>query len=105
MARKKSQKAGYWSLGMSSWFKKALGIGGTGERARNKKGHYKKDDLSTTDVNEAYVDGRTPAERNKRARGAKGKFKADDKSTKKKNEAYKGGKAPKKKRGRPRKKK
>ena len=81
------------------------GIGGTGERARNKKGHYKKDDLSTTDVNEAYVDGRTPAERNKRARGAKGKFKADDKSTKKVNEAYKGGKAPKKKRGRPRKKK
>jgi len=105
MARKKSQKAGYWSLGMSSWFRKVLNIGGSGVRARNAKGHYKKDDPKTADVNEAYVDGKTPADKNKRARGAKGKFKADDKSTKKVNEAYKGGKAPKKKRGRPRKKK
>ena len=31
----------------------------TGERARNKKGHYVADDPSTPNVNEAYVDGKT----------------------------------------------
>ena len=102
MARSEKPRRG--RFGMSSWFRSFF-LGGSGERARNKKGHYIKDDPTTTDVNEAYVDGITPADRNKRARGAKGKFKADDKSTKKVNEAYKGGKAPKKKRGRPRKKK
>ena len=30
------------------------------DRARNDKGHYKKDDLSTPDVNEAYVGGKAP---------------------------------------------
>ena len=32
----------------------------TGERARNSKGHYVKDNASTPSVNEAYVDGKTP---------------------------------------------
>ena len=99
----KSEKPTRRRFGMSSWFRTFF-LGGSGERARNKKGHYIKDDLDTAGVNEAYVDGKTPANRNKRARTAKGKFKGDDKSTSWKNEAYKGGVAP-KKRGRPRKKK
>ena len=70
------------------------------KRARTKKGRYVKDDKSTPNVNEAYEDGKTPADRNKRARGKKGKFKGDDKSTKRTNEAYKGGRKP-KRRGRP----
>lgn len=101
MARSEKPRRG--RFGMSSWFRSFF-LGGSGERARNKKGHYIKDDPNTTDVNEAYVDGQTPADRNKRSRGAKGKFKGDDKSTSWKNEAYKGGVAP-KKRGRPRKRK
>ena len=32
----------------------------TGKRARDGKGRYVADDKSTTDVNEAYSDGRTP---------------------------------------------
>jgi hypothetical protein len=32
----------------------------TGVRTRNSKGHFVKDDASTPDVNEAYVDGKTP---------------------------------------------
>ena len=32
----------------------------TGVRARNSKGHFVKDDVSTLSVNEAYVDGKTP---------------------------------------------
>ena len=82
-----------------------IGPQGSGVRARDEKGRLKSDDKSTSDVNEAYEDGKTPADRNKRARGPKGKYKADDKSTKHTNEAYKGGRKPKskkpKKRGRP----
>ena len=32
----------------------------TGKRARNAKGRYVADDKSTPNVNEAYVDGKTP---------------------------------------------
>ena len=91
MARSEKPRRG--RFGMSSWFRSFF-LGGSGERARNKKGHYIKDDPDTTDVNEAYVDGLTPANRKRRSRGPKGKFKADDKSTKRRNEAYKGGIAP-----------
>ena len=35
----------------------------TGERARNEKGHYVADDPSTPNVNEAYVDGKTPTKK------------------------------------------
>ena len=35
----------------------------TGERARNDKGHYVKDDPDTPDVNEAYKDGKTPTKK------------------------------------------
>jgi len=35
-------------------------------RARNKKGHYVADDKSTPDVNEAYVDGKTPKRKPRR---------------------------------------
>jgi hypothetical protein len=99
-------KRNYWYTGLSKWFmKNIIGPTGSGVRARDEKGHYKKDDKKTKDVNEAYEDGKTPADRNKRARGPKGKYKADDKATKRKNEAYKGGRKPKskkpKKRGRP----
>jgi len=32
----------------------------SGVRARNEKGHFKADDKSTENFNEAYVDGKTP---------------------------------------------
>ena len=67
---------------------------GSGVRAKDSKGRYIADDKSTVDVNEAYEDGKAPAERKKRARTKKGKYKADDKSTKRRNEAYKGGRKP-----------
>ena len=87
---------------MSYWKKFVeflIGPQGSGVRAKDSKGRYVADDKSTPNVNEAYEDGKTPAEKNKRAR-TKGKYKADDKSTKRRNEAYKGGKKPKAKRGR-----
>ena len=85
--------------------KNIIGPTGSGVRAKDSRGRYIADDKSTAEVNEAYEDGKAPADRNKRARGKKGKYKADDKSTKRRNEAYKGGRKPKskkpKKRGRP----
>ena len=36
---------------------------GEAVRARDDKGHYIADDPSTPDVNEAYVDGKTPAKK------------------------------------------
>ena len=44
-------------------------------RARNDKGHYKKDDLNTPDVNEAYEGGKAP-KANKRTTKKKTKAKA-----------------------------
>ena len=88
---------------MSYWKKLVeflVGPQGSGVRTKDSKGRFIADDKSTVDVNEAYEDGKTPADRNKRARTKKGKYKADDKSTKRRNEAYKGGKKPKAKRGR-----
>ena len=35
----------------------------TGQRARNDKGHYVKDDPDTPNVNEAYKDGKTPTKK------------------------------------------
>ena len=55
----------------------------SGVRARGPKGRYKADDKSTPDVNEAYVDGKTPKRKPRKKPAAK--------------------KAPAKKRGRPRK--
>jgi len=39
-------------------FKPASGV-----RARNAKGHFKKDDKATPTINEAYKDGKTPKKR------------------------------------------
>ena len=48
---------------MFSWLKR-LFVGeekpASGVRARNSKGRYVADDKSTPNVNEAYVDGKTP---------------------------------------------
>lgn len=48
---------------MFNWLKK-LFVGeekpASGVRARNSQGHYVADDKSTPNVNEAYVDGKTP---------------------------------------------
>ena len=82
---------------MSYWKKLVqflVGSTGSGVRAKDSKGRYVADDKSTVDVNEAYEDGKAPAERKKRARTKTGKYKADDKSTKRRNEAYKGGRKP-----------
>ena len=71
---------------MFSWLKR-LFVGeekpASGVRARGPKGRYKADDKSTPDVNEAYVDGKTPKRKPRKKPAAK--------------------KAPAKKRGRPRK--
>ena len=40
-------------------------LSGSTKRARTKKGHYKSDDPSTPDVNEAYVSGKAPAKKKK----------------------------------------
>jgi hypothetical protein len=87
-------KRNYW-FWKSSWFKKyILGPTGSGKRARDNKGRYRKDNKATPDVNEAYEDGKTPASRNKRARTNSGRYKKDNKNTKRTNEAYKGGRKP-----------
>jgi hypothetical protein len=39
---------------------------GSGERARNTKGHFKADDKKTASVNEAYKDGKTPKSKAKK---------------------------------------
>ena len=71
---------------MFSWLKR-LFVGeekpASGVRARNSKGRYVADDKSTPNVNEAYVDGKTPKRKPRKKPAAK--------------------KAPTKKRGRPRK--
>tara|TARA_B100001057_G_C22266487_1_gene725284 strand:+ start:187 stop:429 length:243 start_codon:yes stop_codon:yes gene_type:complete len=55
---------------MFNWLKK-LFVGddtpASGKRARNSKGHYVADDKSTPNVNEAYVDGKTPAKKPRKA--------------------------------------
>ena len=87
-------KRNYWYTGLSGWFRKTfVGSTGSGVRAKDSRGRFIADDKSTAEKNEAYEDGKTPADRNKRARTKKGKYKADDKSTKRRNEAYKGGKS------------
>ena len=45
-------------------------------RARNDKGHYKKDDLSTPDVNEAYEGGVAPKKTTTKKKTTKKKTKA-----------------------------
>ena len=46
---------------MFTWLKNLLGMGeASGVRARNKKGRFVADNPDTPDVNEAYVDGKTP---------------------------------------------
>ena len=51
---------------------------GDGERARDSKGRFVKDDPSTPNVNEAYKDGRKPTKKRGRGRpkGSKNKTKA-----------------------------
>lgn len=59
---------------MFNWLKK-LFVGeekpASGKRARNAKGRYVKDDPNTPDVNEAYVDGKTPKHKPRRKPAAK----------------------------------
>lgn len=38
-------------------------LSGSNKRARDSKGHYKADDPSTPDVNEAYVSGKAPVKK------------------------------------------
>ena len=61
--------------------RKLTELSGTGERARNKSGHYIADDPSTPDVNEAYVGGKKKAAPKKKK--AAPKKKAKKKTTKK----------------------
>ena len=71
---------------MSIWRKLVNFVTGSEDvqvRNRNKKGQYVADDKSTPNVNEAYVDGKTPKRKPRKKPAAK--------------------KAPAKKRGRPRK--
>lgn len=59
---------------MFNWLKKVFGVKeapASGVRARNKKGHYVADDKSTPDVNEAYVDGKTPKRKPRKKPAAK----------------------------------
>lgn len=59
---------------MFNWLKKIFGVKeapASGVRARNKKGRYVADDKSTPDVNEAYVDGKTPKRKPRKKPAAK----------------------------------
>lgn len=58
---------------MFNWIKNLFwgNVEGSGVRARNKKGQYVKDDPSTPNVNEAYVDGKAPAKKRGRPRKTK----------------------------------
>jgi len=56
---------------MFSWLDKVLNYfneqPASGVRARNDKGQFIADDKSTKDVNEAYVDGKTPKRKPRKA--------------------------------------
>lgn len=55
---------------MFSWLDKVLNYfneAASGVRARNDKGQFVADDKSTKDVNEAYVDGKTPKRKPRKA--------------------------------------
>jgi len=55
---------------MFSWLDKVLNYfnePASGVRARNDKGRFVADDKSTKDVNEAYVDGKTPKRKPRKA--------------------------------------
>ena len=59
---------------MFNWLKKLFDNTepeATGVRARNSKGHFVKDDASTPNVNEAYVDGKTPKRKPRKATAKK----------------------------------
>ena len=58
---------------MSFWKKFVTFLIGepSGERARDSKGRFVKDDPSTPNVNEAYEDGRTPKRKAKKKAPAK----------------------------------
>lgn len=45
--------------------RKVAELSSSTKRARTKKGHYKSDDPSTPDINEAYVSGKAPAKKKK----------------------------------------
>ena len=78
------KKMNNWYTRFTTLVKKTIGVitEGSGERAKDSRGRFIKDDKSTPDVNEAYKDGKKPP--------------------KKKTRSKKGGKKPKAKgRGRP----
>jgi len=55
---------------MFSWLDKVLNYfnePASGVRARNDKGHFVADDKLTKNVNEAYVDGKTPKRKPRKA--------------------------------------
>jgi len=59
---------------MFNWLKKLFDNTepeATGVRARNSKGHFIKDNASTPNVNEAYVDGKTPKRKPRKAAAKK----------------------------------
>ena len=60
---------------MFNWLRRLINIGveaePTGVRARNAKGQYVKDDKSTSNVNEAYADGKTPKRKPRKKPAAK----------------------------------
>ena len=59
---------------MFTWLKNLLGMGeASGVRARNAKGRFVADNPDTPDVNEAYVDGKTPTSKKKPAAKKRGR--------------------------------
>lgn len=59
---------------MFTWLKNLLGMGeASGERARNAQGRFVADNPDTPDVNEAYVDGKTPTRKKKPAAKKRGR--------------------------------
>ena len=60
-----SIKRNYWYIGLSEWFRTSfLGAETITVRARNKKGHFVKDDPKT-EKNEAYMTTKKPRAKKK----------------------------------------
>jgi hypothetical protein len=67
-------KRNYWYTGLSKWFKKhIIGPTGSGVRAKDSRGRFVADDKSTSNVNEAYKDGKKPPKKKAQSKNGRRK--------------------------------
>ena len=67
-------KRNYWYTGLSKWFmKNIIGPTGSGVRAKDSRGRFVADDKSTSNVNEAYKDGKKPPKKKAQSKNGRRK--------------------------------